>query len=141
MNDIERPDVRKKFESYPAHVSSQLLALRQLVLDTAEETDGVGDVEETLKWGEPAYVTRGGSTIRMDYKPKAPRQYALYMNCNTSLIATCRELFGDLLQFEGDRAIVFRDDQELPVDAVRRCIRLALTYHRVKHLPLLGEHA
>jgi hypothetical protein len=34
-----------------------MLALRASVLKTAVQTPGVGDIEESLKWGEPAYVT------------------------------------------------------------------------------------
>ncbi len=40
--------------------------------------------------------------------------------------------------FEGKRAIVFRESDELPVEQLKHCVSLALTYHRVKHLPLLG---
>ena len=36
------------------------------------------------------------------------------------------------------RAIVFGETDEFPVDELKHCISLALTYHRVKHLPLLG---
>jgi hypothetical protein len=38
------------------------MRLRQLILDTAARLD-VGPLEETLRWGEPAYVTttRSGS--------------------------------------------------------------------------------
>jgi hypothetical protein len=31
------------------------LALRELVLQVAATTEGVGELEESLKWGEPAY--------------------------------------------------------------------------------------
>ena len=43
-----------------------MLRLRQIVLDTASETEGVDALEETLKWGEPSYLTRDGSTIRKE---------------------------------------------------------------------------
>lgn len=47
--DMAKPlDVLKP---YLKPVKDALLALRQLVLDTARETDGVGPMEETLKWG------------------------------------------------------------------------------------------
>ena len=35
----------------------KLLHLRQIILDTASETEGVNELEETLKWGEPSYLT------------------------------------------------------------------------------------
>lgn len=138
MAKIENPEVARVFDGYPEPIRKKMLHLRQIVLDTASETEGGDALEETLKWGEPSYLTRGGSTIRMDWKARAPNQYAMYFNCNTSLIATFKDVYGDVFTFEGNRAIVFGETDELPVTELKRCISLALTYHHVKHLPLLG---
>ena len=138
MSKIDNPDVARVFEGYPAAMRDKMLRLRQIVLDTAWETEGVDALEETLKWGEPSYLTEGGSTIRMDWKARAPDQYAMYFNCNTPLIAAFEEVYGDVFTFEGNRAIVFGETDELPIPELKHCISLALTYHRVKHLPLLG---
>ena len=59
-------------------------------------------------------------------------------NCNTSLVNTFKAVYGDVFTFEGNRAIVFGEIDELRVNALKHCISLALTYHRVKHLPSLG---
>jgi hypothetical protein len=109
-----------------------------LVLDTASETEGVGAVEETLKWGEPSYVTKSGSTVRMDWKKSSPHQYAMYFHCKTKLVDTFKELYRDKFIFEGNRAIVFNEDDEIPINELKHCISLSLTYHRRKHLPMLG---
>ena len=106
--------------------------LRQIILETAAETDGVGSIEETLKWSEPAYVTSAtgsGSTIRIDWKKKEPNQYAMYFNCKTNLVETFRTLFPNDFTFEGNRAIVFQDADEIPTDSLKFCIAAALTYH------------
>lgn len=112
--------------------------LRQLVLDTAAETEGVGALEETLKWGEPSYLAHSGSTVRMAWKKAKPAQYALCFHCQTRLVETFKELYGPQLTFEGNRAIVFDEKDPLPRAQLRHCILLALTYHKRKHLPLLG---
>lgn len=138
MSKIENPEVARVFESYPESMREKMMRLRQLVLDTASETEGVGKLEETLKWGEPSYLTKGGSTLRMDWKDRAPHEYAMYFNCNTSLINTFKELYEDVFTFERNRAIVFGETDELPVDELKHCVSLALRYHRLKHLPLLG---
>jgi len=114
------------------------MRLRTLVFKAALETEGVGRLEELLKWGEPSYLTRGGSTIRMAWKASKPNQYTLNFNFNTSLIATFKELYADELKFEGNRAIVFNGNDELPHEALKSCIALSLCYHRIKHLPMLG---
>ena len=80
MSKIENPDVARVFDSYPEPIRKRMMRLRQLVLDTALETEGVDALEETLKWGEPRYLTKGGSTIRMDWKDRTPDQYAMCFN-------------------------------------------------------------
>ena len=135
---IENPAVARVFSGYPQSIRWKMMRLRQLVLDTASETEGIKALEKTLKWGVPSYLTKGGSTLRIDWKAKVPDQYAMYFNCDTSLVATFKELYGDLFTFEGNRAIVFGENYVLPIDQLQHCVSLALTYHRVKHLPLLG---
>lgn len=132
QTDFTDPGVRATFESYPPAPRAKLLRLRQLILDTAE-TEGVGSLEETLKWGEPAYLTtetRAGTTIRIAWKAARPDVYAMYVHCQTDLIETFRELFESCLTFEGNRAVVFNVHDELPVGPVGLCVARALTYRR-----------
>ena len=63
------PHVETLFGGYPAPLRTGLMRLRELIFDVAAETDGVGELQETLKWGQPAYLTtetKSGSTIRID---------------------------------------------------------------------------
>ncbi|CAM4450333.1 uncharacterized protein YdhG (YjbR/CyaY superfamily) [Paenibacillus endophyticus] len=138
MGTIENMKVAAVFEQYPANMQKKLLFLRQIILETALEINGIGRVEETLKWGEPSYVSKGGSTIRIDWKRRRPQQYAMYFNCNTKLVDTFKELFREKFNYEGNRAIVFNDNDEIPVDELKQCILFSLTYHSRKHLPMLG---
>ncbi|WP_409179028.1 DUF1801 domain-containing protein [Brevibacillus fortis] len=138
MSEIKNTKVATVFEHYPINIQEKLFFLRQLILDTASETDGVDSVEETLKWGEPSYVTKKGSTIRIGWKKSTPNRYALYFNCNTKLVETFREMYRDNFKFEGNRAIVFDEDDEIFVDELKQCISATLTYHTRKHLPMLG---
>ena len=138
MMEIVNPDVSRVFESYPESMRGKMLRLRKIVLETASETEGVDAVVETLKWGEPSYITKGGSTVRIGWKEKTPAQYAIYFNCNSSLVETFKAVYGEVFTFDGKRAIVFGVDDELPIAELKHCISLALTYHRVKRLPLLG---
>lgn len=135
MRPFSNTAVAHIFNTYPPAIRSKLLALRALVLTTAASTAGVGEIEETLKWGEPAYLTtqsRSGSTIRIDAKKSAATQYAMYFNCKTDLVETFRTLFRDEFMFDGNRAIVFDIEDEVPIDALKICIAAALTYHRKK---------
>lgn len=138
MDEIQNPQVAKVFNNYPPHIRQKLMYLRQLVLDTASECKVADILEETLKWGEPSYLAKTGSTVRMDWKSSAPEHYAMYFHCQTRLVDTFKELYSDKLKFEGNRAIIFHQDDEIPVDEVKHCILLSLTYHDRKHLPMLG---
>ncbi len=137
LQEIGDGRVALHFDRVPEPARARLLELRQIILEAAR-TANAGPVEETLKWGEPAYLTKEGSTVRIDWKERSPHEVAMYFHCQTSLVDTFRALYGDLLRFEGNRAILLGLDDEVPVEAIGHCVALALTYHRVKHLPLLG---
>lgn len=141
MQAITNPAVAAAFAACPAPVRRELLALRGLILQTAADTPGVGVLEETLKWGEPAYLTTrsgSGSTVRIAWKPRAPQQYAMYFNCQTTLVDTFRTLFPGEFRFEGNRAIVFQVGAPVPRDALAVCVAAALTYHRAARLRRAG---
>ena len=113
-------------------------SLRDLIITTADTIDQIDELEETLKWGEPSYKTRFGSTLRIDWKQKSPDQYAMYFQCTSRLVETFMAVFNDTFNYEGKRAIIFGLDDEIPETELTYCIRAALTYHKVKHLPTLG---
>ena len=141
MHTIDNPDVAAVFGRYPDEVQKKLMNLRRLKLTTALETEGVGRLAETLRRGEPSYLTaasKPGSTARIGWKESNPRQYGLYFHCSTNLVDTFREIYGDRFRFEGNRAIVFDKEDDVPEEELKHCIALSLTYHRVKHLPILG---
>lgn len=141
MKDLQintNPEVEAVFIKYPDPVRNKMLTLREIILETAKDTDGITSLEETLKWGEPSYLTRHGSTIRIDWKSKSPNQYAMYFKCTSRLVETFKVLFKGNFTFEGKRAIVFQLNDKVPVKLLKHCIKAALTYHKVKHLPTLG---
>lgn len=130
-------EVQEKFNSYPKHIKPLLTQLREVVFSIAEESN-LGEVEETLKWGEPSYQVKGGSPVRMDWKEKFPDQYFLFFNCQTRLVETFRELYPETLEFEGNRAIVLYSNKKLPKKTIRHCIEMAMNYKSIRKLPLLG---
>jgi len=137
--EIEQdPRVNPKFESYPPPIRKKLEYLRKLIITTAQKEKGIDQLTETLKWGEPSYLVKKGSTIRMDWKEKKPDQYAMYFKCTIKLVVTFREVYGDLFNYENNRAIVFGLKEKVPAKELKECIRMALKYHELKNEPLLG---
>ena len=132
--DFGDPAVAAAFASFPEPVRPALAGLRALIFAVAEATPAVGPVVETLKWGQPAYltpVTKSGTTIRLGVPKRGG--FALFTHCRTTLLVEFRDMFPGQFDFDGNRAILFADGDELPVDELRILIRNALTYHRRRH--------
>ncbi len=130
-------DVAKVFAAYPEDARAKLLTLRAIIFETAKAIDGVGPLEETLKWGQPSYLTTesgSGSTIRID-REKSDGRIAMYFHCQTDLVATFRELYPTQMDYGGNRSILFKVATRFPEKALRHCIALALTYHVRKTPP------
>lgn len=132
------PKVELVFEKYPASSRDKLIKLRELILQSAEEIEDIIKLEETLKWGEPSYLTKNGSTVRIDWKAKNPDQYCMYFKCTSKLIPSFKLMYANIFNFEGNRAIIFQMEDNIPKDELKNCIKAALRYHKVKHLPNLG---
>lgn len=125
--------VKTVFDGYPSKARKQMMGIRKLIYKLAAENPAIGQIEETLKWSEPAYLTSetgAGSTVRIAWKEKAPDKIAVYLNCQTSLVDTYRTVYPEL-QYEGNRAIVMSIDEPLP-EALSGCLEMALTYHLSK---------
>ncbi len=128
------PEVEEAYTKLDGNLHERLLEIRALILEVAEDCE-VGPLTETLKWGEPAYLTdatKAGTTIRLGRHKKYPDHAAMFVNCQTTLVDEYRSLFDDELEFEGNRAVVVPLTGELPKEQLGSCIRLALTYHRRK---------
>lgn len=135
MRAFDDPQVAAAFDAHPKRVRARLMRLRQLIFDTATAAEGVGALQETLKWGQPSYLTpqtKSGTTVRLDAAKDGSGRSALYFHCQTHLVERFRARYGDVLKFEGNRAIVFAPEDDIPVEAVRHCVAMALTYHRDK---------
>ena len=138
MQKNRDPNVSAVFASYGEKDRLKLEQLRSFVMAAVHGIDPDLKVAETLKWGQPAYAVQRGSPIRLGWSKKEPQGCAIFFHCQTSLVETFKTLYGDRLTYEGKRAVVFPGDEPVPEKIVSHCITLALTYHRVKHLPLLG---
>jgi len=125
-------DTAKQPAKQPA--GRRLTQLRQLVLDTAAQLEEVGDLQETTKWGQSAFLPRKprvGTTIRLDVFDDD--HVALFVHCQTDLISTFRTLFPEL-QYSGNRALLIPVTGRLPRQAVEMFVEAALTYHLRKRV-------
>ncbi len=126
-------EVAAAFDAFPEALRPSLRDMRRMIFETAARIDEVGPLTETLKWGEPAYLTEktgAGSTVRLGVSRRSPDRCALFVNCRTSLVDGFRARFPEL-ETEGDRAVLADPARPLP-DALAACIAEALTYHAAK---------
>ena len=126
------PQVLAAFKEFPAPVRETLERVRALIFHIADQTANVGPLTETLKWGEPAYLTEAtgsGSTIRLGQPKGRPTHAAVYFNCRTTIVSAFRDMFPNGFDYSGNRAIVLPTDRPIDEDALRLCIGMALTYH------------
>ena len=124
-------DFNSKVSTFSPQGRRVFETLRALIHQIAASTPDIGPLDEALRWGEPSFLTnqsQSGSLVRMDAKPKSPYQFHIYFHCQTGLIDHFKDVFGDQLQYEGNRAIVIDVHAPIPTDALTYCLRKALTY-------------
>jgi hypothetical protein len=124
-------EVSRAFGALPAPIGKRLLEVRDLIFAAAAADDDVGKLTETLKWGEPAYLTEetgSGSTIRLG-RLKDSDHAAILFNCRTTLVDNFRERFPDQFEYRQTRALLVPVTGRLPKQELSICLSLALTYH------------
>lgn len=125
-------DVEALFDTMPKGSRQGALALRSLVFEAAAANARIGRIEETIKWGQPAYLTpdtRSGSTIRIGVPKSEDHDFALFVHCQTDLTRRFDETYPGLFTYEGTRALLFDSSDTPDSEALRHCIGMALTYH------------
>ncbi len=135
MPEPEMPEhVRAAYAAFPAGAQKALAVLRRYIFEEAARL-GAGPIEETLKWGEPAYLTaasKSGSTIRLGWSANRPDHCAIFLNCQTDLVSTISTHFPEAFEYEGNRALRMRLGKAIPEVPARAALAMALTYHRDK---------
>ena len=125
-------DVKNIIDSYPVAAGKRLMQIRQLILKCAAQDDAIGELTETLKWGEPAYLTEqtgSGSTIRIGFKDKSPDTVAVYFNCQTTIVKDIQQRYPNQFNCENNRALLLPVKKPLPKKELSECLAIALKYH------------
>ena len=124
------PAVANAFANFPQPARDALLDLRELIFSTAEDLPDVGPLAEELRWGQPAYLTvasKSGTTLRLGMTRSG--DFALFAHCQTTIISRFRDHFEDEFRFDANRAVLFRNTQDVKPMMLRGLISHALTYH------------
>lgn len=128
MEPFEDSSVEQVFEKYPLVKQKSLLEIRQLIFDTHKELSPNENLIESLKWNQPTYTAKEGTPIRIDQF--GTTKIAIFFHCQTNLVEQFREQFADSLTFSKNRAIVLIPTDALPINDLKLCIQMGLTYHK-----------
>ncbi len=123
--------VKAAYDAFEDDKRSLLLELREQIFSVAAEAQGVGSIEETLKWGEPAYLTvrpKSGTTIRLGVSKTG--KPAIFTHCQTSVVSEFQALFPEEFTYDGNRAVYVDRLTAAETDKLRLLIKRALTYHQ-----------
>ena len=128
------PSLTNVFESWSPSAQKTAQLCRDLFVDAAVRLD-TGPLEESLKWGQPAWRPRRprtGSTLRMGWDAAAPDELALFVDCKTDLAARMREVYPALTSNDGRRRIGVSLSTPLPEQAIAHLAEMTFSYHRAK---------
>lgn len=130
MTKFTDPNVASLFASYSQPSQQKLRSIRDAIFRVANETPVVGQIEETLKWGQPAYLTwqsKSGTTIRISTLRSGG--FGIFAHCQTTVISDFKLLFPKEFRYDGNRGVIFNETDELNFDHLDILIHGALTYH------------
>ena len=123
--------VEDKYAALAPETRRICLAVRERVFSVAPRDPRIGQITETIKWGEPAYLTQSlkvGTTLRI-WQTKAEQKPAIFVNCQTILVPHIRDLYPQKFGYEGNRAIIVREQVTADIEVIDHVIQLILTYH------------
>lgn len=123
--------IAEVFSNYTDETRRELEALRTIIFEVAEENSEIGPVTETLKWGQPAYLTeqtKSGTTIRLGAGKEGHRA-CIYVHCQSKVADQIRDIYPNHFIISGNREITPRTSVQDSHDELKHCIALALTYH------------
>jgi hypothetical protein len=132
VHRVSDPAVKAVFAAYPQEMRYALEDLREIILNVADAVKGIGKIEESLKWGQPAYrpvSPQTGTTLRIGQVTGSVSEYALFFHCQTTLAEDFEQLYPGMFRIVDNRALVFTLGEVAADMPLRHCIALALTYH------------
>ena len=124
------PDaVVEAFKRYPTSGQQVLLEVRERVLAIANSDPEIGELTETLRWGELSYLTKetgSGSMIRLAMTKSS--EPAVFFLCSTVLVDRFRQQYTHVFEFEKNRALILNRPIDEIGSELNECLKQALRY-------------
>lgn len=123
------------FDNYSKGIKKSLLEVREIVLKTAAQNKEIGELDEVLRWGQPTFLTRktkSGTMIRIDQIKNEDHKIGIFFHCQSRVIEMIKLKYGDKLDYDGNRGVLFDTSKRLPKRVIKDCAFLALRYNLIK---------
>ena len=126
------PAISKVIDACVPDVQTGLYHLRQLILTCAARLPAIGPVTEALRWGQPAFLTlETGAAASLRIGP-VPDGFALFVHCQTNLIAAFLSGPGAGFRTQGSRAVLFHGPDDIIDAPLTLLVGSTLTYRQRK---------
>lgn len=130
MSQADMPfNVAAVYDTAPPNLRTGMLALRNLIFRNAESFPDLGDLTETLRWGQPSYFPTGGGGSTLRIAPHGAG-FGLFAHCQTNIISSYASWFGEEDRILGNRGVLFDTLDDVNPDRLALLIGHALTYHK-----------
>lgn len=118
--------------NHTSQLTNHLDQVRAMIMRIAQETNGIGEIVESIKWGQASFATahpKSGTPVRIGDNVEAGT-YSVYISCSTSLISDFRDTHPDMFDYYGNREIRFDLKTPLPKRELFIFLSAALTYYQ-----------
>ncbi|MCF2870854.1 DUF1801 domain-containing protein [Octadecabacter sp. G9-8] len=125
QHPFQTPAIKAAFAAFAPPHRAALLTLRDLIFDTAAPLP-IGQITESLKWGQPSYTTNTATPIRLGVTKT--NDIAILTHCQSTVMSDFRALAPPDMRFDGNRALHLDPTDTIPLNDITPLIRAALTY-------------
>ncbi|WP_069301190.1 DUF1801 domain-containing protein [Neptunicoccus sediminis] len=129
MTPLPPPEVQAAFDTFAPEEREKLHVVRRLIFQCAVAIEA-GPVTETLRWGQPAYLVKRGSSLRLGIGKTG--QAAIFAHCQSSIISDFATVFGADFKLDGNRAVYL---EKLGPEVLEKLQFLILHGLQYKRLP------
>ena len=127
LDEIE--DISRVWAAWPEPAQAMANDLRALFMSMAPE--GRPLIEST-KWGEPSWrPTKGGTTLRINWRAERPDDLGCFAHCQTDLIERLQALHPEAVRYGPPRAVYLDLHRPTPEHVIKDLAAMAFTYKRV----------
>ncbi len=100
-----------------------------MIFEVQAETPEAGEIEESLKWGQPSYTTKPKTGTPMRLAATKTGDVGIFVHCQSQVIPEFEATYPGVFKLDGNRGVLLPPEGALAEDELKIFIARALTYH------------